>query len=493
MTPDTKFTDDSPYPTRRTSRRARRIARKKRQQKITTAAVAGIVLVAGGGVFAWEQLKPVSALQVAELFPSKTNDLRVFAPQSAPSSAPKMMDSLSSYSESTDADSTASYLADFTTDISSFLEFRNTYSWMGTVFAEGKWENNDLTAYSVDSGKQARNFMLSETCHSSFLADYCGEGNFAIRGKWLVTGTDEAIQLHASDNKEQLEKESSLAVNVTFAEQTSSLLGNGTMALVWTESSNVTSFLPLGLNDSFPHDARLALAVKPGTNGVTVQGSMYKGKIDSPIFDKPVISDSITKLPANTVTAISVSEAHEDVKTMMENENSFINTQPEWVSLKNGIIEYGAVLPDDLEKIFGKTTTFSLNRGDTGNEVAGTLRMSESDSTIALKILANATKKSAGIPNMYKVREGSDDFLIESHSPITDGAITDNALFTELVGPMDKSIAVAYIDLDKSWELLDSTYEPPANDYDAGIMGINIMQGSSGRVDITMNWNTEKN
>ncbi|MBC9706666.1 MAG: hypothetical protein H9W81_17270 [Enterococcus sp.] len=490
MTPDKTITSEQPLLTRRTSRRARRIARKKRQQKITAAAIMGTLLVAGGGVFAWDQLKPVSALQVSELFPADTQDLRVFAPNIAVKS-PKMLENIGSYSKTSVKSEETPYLADFTEDINTFFEFRSSHAWMGTAFAEGVWENNNLTVYAVESGSQAKEFMLSESCPTTFLKNYCGEGKFAVRGNWLVTGTADAVHLHASDNKEKLDKESSLAKETEFTEQTSSLL-DGTLALIWTDSKNVTSFLPMGLSDSFPTDARLALAVKPAENGVSIHGSMYKGESDNPIFDKPVISDSVTKLPANTVTAISVANAHEDVKNMLANENSFINTQPEWVSLKDGIVGYGAVLPDDLEKIFGETTTFSLNRGSVGNEVAGTLRMSGSDSSVALKVLSGAAQKSSGITEMYKVREGDDDFLIESHSPVTDGVITDNPLFAKLVGPLDKSIAVAFIDLDNSWALLDSSYELPSSNYDAGVLGINVEQGSSNRVDLTLNWDTEK-
>lgn len=492
MTPDKMTTNEQPLLTRRTSRSARRKAQKKRQQKIITAAVAGGILLSAGGVFAWDKLSPVSALQVAELFPSKTEDLRIFAPHIESSAAPKMLESISSYGQTSVKSEATPYLTDFTGDITSFLEFRAGQPWMGTAFAEGKWEDNNLTAYSVSSTKQTKEFMLSKACTESFLKDSCGEGNFALRGKWLITGTEEAVKLHMSSTKKKLDKESSLAVNATFAEQTGALVADDTMALVWTGSSNITSFLPLGLSESFPNDGRMALALTPSEKGVSIYGSLYKGDTDNPIFGKPVISDSITKLPANTVTAISVAEAHEDVKGMLENENSFINTQPVWVSLKNGIVEYGANFPDDLEKVFGETTTFSLNRGEVGNEVAGTLRMSKSDSSVALKVLDNAAKKSSGITEMYNVREGDDDFLIESHSPITDGVITENPLFAKLVGPLDKSIAVAYIDLDNSWALLDSTYKLPEAGYDAGVIGINIMKNTSNRVDLSVNWDTEK-
>lgn len=492
MTTEKILTNEQPLLTRRTSRRARRIARKKRQQKMIAACSAGAVILAGGGVFAWSQLKPVSTLQVAEVFPSKTEDLRIFAPNTSFDSAPKLLENISSYGETSVESEGTPYLTDFTNDISDFIAFSSKHSWMGTAFAEGLWNDNYLTAYSVDSGKQAKEFMLSESCQETILKDHCGEGNFAVRGKWLITGSDEAVALHASSTKDKLDKESSLAANVTFANQTGELIAGDTMALMWTGSSNVTSFLPLGLSESFPDDAKMALAMAPTRTGISVYGSLYKGDSDNPLFDKSPISDSINQLPANTVTAISVSDAHKDVSNMLSNESSFINTHPEWVSLKDTISGYGAVLPDDLEKIFGKTTTFSLNKGTKGNEVAGTLRMSHSDSSVALKVLDNAAKKSSGITEMYKVREGGDDFLIESHSPITDGVITDNPLFTKLVGSVEKSIAVAYIDLDKTWALIDSNYELSETEYDAGVIGLNIKQKSSNRVDISLNWDTTK-
>lgn len=490
MTPDTTNTpSEQPFPTRRNSRRAKRIARQKRQRKINAAIISGALLLTGGGAFAWNQLQPVSALEVSELFPSKTDDLRVFSPQSVSDiSSAKVLDNLQSYGKSLNEEDSTTYLSEFTDDIKNFTDFHSTESWVGSAFAHGSWEDESLTAYAVKNSGKAKEFMTSPECNVSFLKTFCGEGNFAVSGKWLLTGTPGALALHtAEDKNDRIKKESSLAVNTTFAQQTGELAGDS-LLLLWTNSENVTSFLPMGLNDSFPKDARIALSAVPAKTGISLSGSMYKGRTDSPLFKKQPISDSVTKLPANTVTAISVSEAHDDVENMLTNPEAFINTQDEWVSLRNAIEGYGAALPDDLTKIFGETTTFSLNEGSVGNKVAGTLRMTNADSETPVNILSNAAKESSGITEMYSVRAGEDDFLIESHSPITNGAITDNPLFTELVGSLSNSIAVAYIHLDDTWALLDSNYSAPSEGYDGGVLGINIMKGSSDRVDLEMNW-----
>jgi hypothetical protein len=206
------------------------------------------------------------------------------------------------------------------------------------------------------------------------------------------------------------------------------------------------------------------------------------------MFSKEPISNSITQTPGNTVMAISVSSVNQDVLKMTQDPEAFINKSPEWTGFRKGLETYGAKVPDDLEGMLGKTTTFSLNEGTVGNKVAGTIKVDKGNPAKASSILGNAAAKNPDIKDMYKMKESEGNFLIESHSPITEGMLSANPLFNQTVGDISNSVAVAYIDFDASRSLLDSTYIKPESSYDKGVMGINFFKKDAGELGFTVNW-----
>lgn len=475
---------------RSSSRKQRRAAQRKRNRLIALFASLVILIPAFGAGF-YFATRPVSALDAAKMFPSNTTELKTFTPANI-STTPSadVLKTLTSYAENQQGQKdnstpTSEYTDEFFNQITSFSKLKSSQDWLGVSFADGKWENGQATLYALTNSNKAKDYMTSEACKESFLKEYCGEGNYLIKNNWLVTGSHDSLNLYKEDLKR------TLADNTEFATQTADTITNS-FAAAWTPSENITDFLPLGLAGSFPSKAKASVALVPTTNGIAVRGSIFKGESENPMFSKEPIADSITKLPKNTVMAISSSQTYQDVENMTKNPESFINKDPSWTGLRKGLEEFGVAVPTDLKDILGETTTLSLNEGTVGNKVAGTLRIHKGKPEKALDVLSRAAQKNKEITEMYVAKQGSDDFLIESHSPITEGNITENPLFGKLVGPMDKSIAVAFIDFDSTRGLLNSEYVKPESSYDKGVMGINLFNRDAKTIGFTVNWDMVK-
>lgn len=473
------------------NRRQKRIQQRKKRNRIIALAVSATVLLPTAAYGIYEVVKPVSALDAARMFPDNTTDLRTFTPENiAVMPTPEIMEKLRNYGVDKDGKDDPStpqseYFDTFLTDAKKFNDFRQNQPWLGVSFAEGKWEGGASTIYSLENSGDAKKFLESEECKQSLLAENCGEGNYIIKNRWLVTGDKASLSLYAEDF------ENSLADNPKFAVQTEGVLGQS-FASAWTPSENITSFLPHSLNKSLPAKAQAAVALQPTEKGIAVSGSIFRGESENPLFSKKPISSSINQTPGNTVMAISVSEVDKDVLNMVNAPESFINTSPEWTGLRKGLEQYGAKIPDDLSGMFGKTTTFSLNEGSIGNKVAGTLKIDEGDPTKAATVLGNASAKNPDIKDMYRMKESEGNILIESHSPIIEGTLNDNPLFSKLVGGIDQSVAVAFIDFDATRSLLDSSYIKPESSYEKGVMGINFFKKSEGELGFTVNWDMTK-
>jgi len=473
------------------NRRQKRIQQRKKRNRIIALAVSATVLLPTAAYGIYEVVKPVSALDAARMFPDNTTDLRTFTPENiATVPSPEIMEKLRNYGvnkDGKDDPSTpqAEYFDSFLAEAKQFNDFRQNHQWLGVSFAEGKWEGGASTIYSLDNNGEAKKFLESEECKQSILAENCGEGNYVIKNRWLVTGDKASLALYAEDF------ENTLADNPKFAVQTEGILGQS-FASAWTPSANITSFLPHSLNQSLPAKAQAAVALQPTEKGIAVSGSIFRGESENPLFAKNPISPSITQTPANTVMAISVSEVDKDVAKMLETPEAFINTSSEWTGLRKGLEQYGASIPADLPGMFGKTTTFSLNEGSVGNKVAGTLKIDEGDASKATAILSNAAAKNPDIKEMYKMKESEGNILIESHSPIIEGTLNDNPLFAKLVGGIENSVAVAFIDFDSTRGLLDSSYIKPEATYEKGAMGINFFKKSEGELGFTVNWDMIK-
>jgi hypothetical protein len=450
-------------------------------------AVGAAVVLPASAYGIYETVKPVSALDAAKMFPQETTDLRTFTPENISTLPnPAVMEKLQAYGVDKDGKDDPStpqsaYFDSFLTDAKTFNDFRQTRPWMGVSFAEGTWKDGAATIYSLENTGDAKKFLESEECKSSFLKDNCGEGKYVIKNRWLVTGSKDSLSLYNEDF------DSSLADNPKFAVQTANVLGQS-FASAWTPSENITAFLPHSLNKSLPSKAQAAVALHPTEKGIRVSGSIFRGDSENDMFSKEPISNSITQTPGNTVMAISVSSVNQDVLKMTQDPEAFINKSPEWTGFRKGLETYGAKVPDDLEGMLGKTTTFSLNEGTVGNKVAGTIKVDKGNPAKASSILGNAAAKNPDIKDMYKMKESEGNFLIESHSPITEGMLSANPLFNQTVGDISNSVAVAYIDFDASRSLLDSTYIKPESSYDKGVMGINFFKKDAGELGFTVNW-----
>lgn len=473
------------------NRKQKRIQQRKKRTRIIALAVSAAIVLPTTAYGIYEVTKPVSALDAARMFPENTTDLRTFTPENVTTLPnPEILEKLANYGVDKDGKDDPStpqseYFDTFLADAKEFNDFRQTHQWLGVSFAQGKWESGGSTIYSLENNGEAKKFLASEECKTSIFTANCGEGNYVLKNKWLVTGDKESLALYTEDF------DTTLADNPKFAVQTEGVLGES-LASAWTPSENITSFLPHSLNTSLPSKAQAAVALYPTIKGISISGSIFKGTSENALFSKEPISTSVTQVPGNTVMAISVSRVNQDVLAMTENPEAYINTSPEWTSLRKGLEGYGATVPADLEGLLGKTTTFSLNQGSVGNKVAGTLKIDGGDLAKASSILANAAAKNPDIKDMYKMKEENGNILIESHSPVIEGTLNDNPLFSKLVGSIDKSVAVAFIDFDSTRGLLDSTYIKPESSYEKGVMGINFFKKDEGELGFTVNWDMLK-
>lgn len=469
------------------SRKAKRVA-KRRRVRISAILIAISVLIPAFVLGAYYISLPVSALDAAKMFPASTTDLRTFTPMNIQAQPPaSVLESLSERAaEESNKDTTAvGYAGSFFASISKFAEFKKAHDWVGASFAQGIWDGGSATIYSLSNANEAKDFMESPECMESIFKDTCGEGNYLIKSNWLIIGTQESLGFYAEDFK------TTLADNPEFAVQTEDILENS-FAAAWTASENITSFMPLNLSSSFPTKAKASVALIPTQTGISIKGSLFKADSSNAMFGKEPISDSIKKTPGNTVMAISVGQAYQDVKDMTENPESFISKDPSWQALRKALESYGTTVPEDLQPLLGETTTFSLNEGTVGNKVAGTLRVDGGKIEKATEILSNAALKNDDIKKMYMLKQDGNNLVIESHSPVAGGSLSDNPLFVKLVGNTDKSVAVAFIDFDNTRSLLNSEYVKPESSYDKGIMGINFSKHDDKTINFALNWEMTK-
>lgn len=423
---------------------------------------------------------PTESLNATKVLPANTTDIQIFNPMVAYNN-PESANRLRKVMDFNAANSEASYLNDFATSVDDTFTLQKKQSWLQGSFVKAKTPDGNIEAYKISSSRSAKEFMLSPSCKTSFLKNFCDVSKFKLKNKWLIVSSPEIIDNYDAKIKTPLSK------NETFKAQTGVSFDKSIVS-IWTTANNITTLLPLQFGNFLPSDIKTSLEVKTPAQGLTISGSFYKGDSQSDFFNKNLISDSITKTPANTTMAISVAGADSSVTNMLKAKDSFINTESEWKQLRAALESYGLVVPDDLKDILGTTSTFSMNAGTVGNKVAGTLRITHANKDKVVEILTNASAQNKTILDMYTLKEDSDDLVIESHTPITDGELGDSPQFKSVIKDISSSVALAYIDIDKNNKLIDSTYVMPEQADSNGTLGVNISKVNSQELAYTINW-----
>lgn len=419
------------------------------------------------------------------MFPSDTKDfvsVNLYSVSGSKTTNPELIDTVKSLS--TETQGGWKFVSDLSNEATTFIENRGSLPWMGYETAKGTWGNHPTpaTMYQVLDTDKAKKYMESSECDNGFLKASC-HGKYIISSGWLITGDPDVLNDYHGKPK------TSLAENETFIHDFTAAPEKPLLRL-WTPAKNVSETLPVDFKEAGSQDGRVAAFMSLNKSGFSLKANLYDSTNPyyTELHNREPINNDIQKLPANSVIAVAGSGTNSIVETMLSQSTSFINTHKEWTDLKDALVKWKVNVPEDLPKIFGTTTALSINEGNSGNRVSGVLRLNGVDESKIISVFTEAAKSNKDIINTYKIRKDNEDMVIESHDPKADGALGSSNSFTALVGDTSKSVAVAYVDLDKSHALLDSTYKIPAKGYDKGIIGINITSPSSSEVGITMNW-----
>jgi hypothetical protein len=299
----------------------------------------------------------------------------------------------------------------------------------------------------------------------------------------MITGAQDVLSDYQGKPK------NTLAENETFVHDFASAPKKPVMR-IWNSAKTVSETLPADFKEAGSQDGRLAAFMSLNDSGFSLKANLYDSSNPyyTDLHNRGTINSDINKLPANSVIAVAGAGMDSIVETMVSDKSSFINTHKEWTELKNALVKWNISVPGDLSKIFGTNTALSINEGNSGNKVSGVLRVNGADENKIISLFSEAAKGNKDIINTYKIRKDNSDMVIESHDPKTDGDLGSSGSFSSLVGDTSQSVAVAYVNFDKSHALLDSSYKIPAKGYDKGVIGINITSPSSSEVGITMNW-----
>jgi hypothetical protein len=458
----------------------------KNHRKLGLALICSVLLL-GASLPSAEAISDALGLRVTDptaMFPSDTRDFVSIDLYSAAGSkvSPELRDTIKSLSVENQGG--WKFVSDVSNEATTFIENRSTLPWLGYETAKGTWGNHSTpaTMYQVLNNDDAKKYMESEDCDKGFLKASC-HGQYIISSGWLITGAPDVLGDYEAKPKNSLSK------NETFAHDFA-LAPEKPVLRVWTTAKTVSDTLPADFKETGSQDGRITAFMTLNDSGFSLKTNLYDSSNPyyADLHSRGTINNDIEKLPANSVVAVAGSGIDSTIRTMLDKKDSFINTHKEWTELKDALVKWKVDLPQDLPKVFGTNTALSVNEGNSGNKVSGVLRMKEADESKIISLFAEAAKGNKDIINTYKIRKDTNGMVIESHDPKTDGALGESASFENLVGDTSKSVAVAYVDLDKSRALLDSTYKIPSKGYDKGIIGINITSSSSSEMSITMNW-----
>lgn len=426
----------------------------------------------------------LKAAKATAMFPVDTkNFVSIDLYSSAGTKAqPELVDTIKSLSTETQGGWKS--VSDVSQAATIFIENRIALPWMGYETAKGSWGNHatPATIYQVLNNDEAKKYMESEDCEKGFLKESC-YGKYVISSGWLITGAPDVL----ADYQEK--PKNSLSENETFIRDFESAPERPVMR-IWSSAKAMSETLPADFAELGSQDGRVAAFMSLNDSGFSLKVNLLDSTNPyySDLHNRPAINSDIEKLPANSVIAVAGARADSLVGSMLTQKTSFINTHKEWTGLRDALIKWNVNVPQDLSKIFGTNTALSINEGNSGNKVSGVLRVNDADENKIISLFSEAAKGNKDIINTYKIRKDNNDMVIESHDPKTDGELGGSDNFKKLVGDTSQSVAVAYVDLDKSHALLDSTYKIPAKGYDKGVIGINITSPSSSEVVITMNW-----
>lgn len=464
-----------------TSARATSNERKLKISVACSILLLGVSLTGGGMVSDALGLK---AAKATAMFPLDTKDFVSIDLYSAAGAKaqPELVDTVKSLSAETQGGWKS--VNDVSRAATTFIENRSALPWMGYETAKGSWGNHSTpaTIYQVLNNEDAKKYMESEDCDKGFLKESC-HGKYIISSGWLITGNPDVLADYPEKPKD------SLSENETFIRDFAAAPERPVMR-IWSSAKAMSETLPADFAELGSQDGRVAAFMSLNDSGFSLKVNLLDSTNPyyNDLHNRGTINSDIGKLPANSVIAVAGARADSIVGSMLAEKTSFINTHKEWIELKDALIKWNVNVPQDLPKIFGTNTALSINEGNSGNKVSGVLRVNDADENKIISLFSEAAKGNKGIVNTYKIRKDNSDMVIESHDPKTDGDLGSSDNFNKLVGDTSQSIAVAYVNLDKSHALLDSTYKIPAKGYDKGVIGINITSPSSSEVGITMNW-----
>jgi hypothetical protein len=426
----------------------------------------------------------LNAVDPTAMFPSDTKNftsLNLYSASGAKSN-PELIDTIKNLSIETQGG--WKFISDTSNYATTFIANREPLPWIGYETAKGTWGNHTTptTMYQVLDTDSAKKYMESSECDNGFLKESC-HGKYLLSSGWLITGAPDVLSDYQGKPKATLSQNENFIHDFASAPEKP-------LIRIWTPAKTISETLPADFKEAGSQDGRVAAFMSLNDSGFSLKANLYDSTNPyyTDLYKKGPITDDITKLPANSVIAVAGSGIDSIVGTMLTQKTSFINTHKEWTALKDALGKWKVNIPQDLPQIFGTNTALSINEGNSGNKVSGVLRLNEADENKVISLFTEAAKGNKDIINTYKIRKDSNDMVIESHDPKTDGNLGSSDSFTNLIGDTSKSVAVAYVDLDKSHALLDSAYTIPAKGYDKGIVGINITSPSSSEVGITMNW-----
>lgn len=455
--------------------------RKLKISLICSVLLLGLSLTGAGAV---SESLGLQAAESEEMFPLDTNDFASINLYSAASTKaqPELIDMVKSLSVETQGG--WKFVSDVSKDATTFIINRSSLPWMGYETAKGSWGNHSTpaTMYQVLNKDDAKRYMESADCDKGFLKESC-HGKYVISSGWLVTGAPDVLADYAG------KPENNLSENETFVRDFAAAPEKPAMR-IWSPAKTISETLPADFGEVGSQDGRVAAFMSLNKSGFSLKVNLHDSTNPyyTGLHNRATINEDIKKLPTNSVIAVAGSRMDDTVGTMLDQKTSFINTHKEWTELRDALVKWNIEIPQDLPKIFGKHTALSINEGNSGNKVSGVLRINDGDESKIISLFSEAAKGNKGIINTYKIRKDNNDMVIESHDPKTDGDLAGSDSFNNLLGDTSRSVAVAYVDLDKSRALLDSTYKIPSKGYDKGIIGINVTSTSSSEINITMNW-----
>lgn len=423
-------------------------------------------------------------INAANLFPASTTFFTALNPYaiSLENATNDVNSVLSALPDSKDPKKWA-FLQKLSSQESALIENHKKYSdWLGIQFASAQWDGNaPAYAYNLfDTGK-AEKFLQTEDCKTSFLAEYCSPDTHRIVNGWLIVSTPETMKKYNLDSKDVLGKTDAF-LKQTEGSQKSPII------LAVLPAAELSATLPTAFQEFSATKGTAMFAVNPMPTGVNVKlrlsdtDNAYVKVAKHEALDVKTIKD----LPDSTVMGIAVSNAGEYVPVMKSLTNSFMNTHDEWKTLSDSLAKWGLVSKEDMAKVFGKTTTISLNKGSTGNRVAGTFTAYGADSDKIITILSNAAKENPSIPNAYKVTNDNGTITIASHDPIIENKIGGTLDTKSLFGDTTNSIALAYLDVDGTKSLLDSSFKPNVQS-PAPTVGFNLSFVNDQTIELNVN------